>query len=200
MSLSRRRKSIYLDLDSSNSDNWQQISDICIQAINKSKSQIDLLLESKDPASKPPTKTTDAQKVKLEIQLYNYLEKRIQNNYIRELIFREHIPSTPFEDLEILILVLRTLSNFVVASADEDRYGQVLKTIPSILSTMCLYLDSLTSLCNNCSNFVGFNSIHPISADSDDFNSQVTVKEAYIIIKGLFVFFFKFFFQNVELK
>ncbi|OLY85624.1 hypothetical protein AYI68_g182 [Smittium mucronatum] len=122
------------------------MSNICIEAISKSKAQIDLLLKLKSPSGNTTKTPSDHRDSSPEIRLYNYLEKHIQNNYIRELMFREHIPSSPFEDLEILILSIRILSNFVVASADEDKYGQVLKTIPSILSAMCLYMESLTSL------------------------------------------------------
>ncbi|PVU96814.1 hypothetical protein BB561_000929 [Smittium simulii] len=207
---SERRKKIYFDVNSSESITWSEISQICLNILTTSidinrkyledlnlkeqKSSTllgDQILFSNIKSDKPTSsKNTDMLVDKnllgFDSKLYKFLNSNIQNASLRRLFFNSGVNYNQFINIKLQVYSIRILSNFVVASANEDEYGQILVTVPLIIKILLEYLDVLVQLSNIGSNATSnSNNILAKSNKSGNFIIQTSVKEIYILIQVL---------------
>ncbi|PWA01392.1 hypothetical protein BB558_002512 [Smittium angustum] len=152
-----RRKELYLNLNKTSNDTWKQVSDLSLQVLSTTISQINNLINSinlkkKSAYSQNSSNTTLSESLlgksvveKDEPKIMKYATDIINKTLDNIESFDEPPSHEIINNPYLQILSIRALTNFVVASAQEDDYGQVLRTIPKTISTFLAYYDSITN-------------------------------------------------------
>ncbi|PVV04278.1 hypothetical protein BB560_001222 [Smittium megazygosporum] len=192
-----RRKKIYFDIQTSSSLPWDEVCKKCLEVIRNSSNSTSGFLE-KASNDKPLSSTRSVEPKKPTESSVNtsenitIIEKVLNSEIVKSLVkyFQLLLASRAdsyeqFANLKTQIYSIRILSNFVVFSADEDKYGQVLKSIPMILDIMLTYLDVLVKLSNKANRSQNLEIIHSNQSNLDRFNIQTASKEIDMLIQVL---------------